>query len=157
MNSPNLPSFLSTRRRLVSVLGASALCVVTLAGVHTAGPKFFSDDPITRELDTEDASGAEEWDIDLFYDLTYNLNDPIAGPYWQSLEGKKDKELDAILSVPRRRINAFLRNPIVRRIIVEHGGTIEASATPFATASARRTRSSRSKRFIPSRIATSDR
>ena len=39
----------------------------------TAEPKFFADDPLAREPETQDASGAQEWDIDLFYDLSYNL------------------------------------------------------------------------------------
>jgi hypothetical protein len=53
------------------VLGA--LLIGALATVRTAGPKFFSDDPIAREPEAADASGAQEWDIDLFYDLSYNL------------------------------------------------------------------------------------
>ncbi len=58
------------------------------------------------------------------YRLTYNLDDPIAAPYWQSLEMKKERELDAMFSVPRRRINAFLRNPVVRRIVAQPFNTI---------------------------------
>ena len=63
----------ATRRHLVATVAAAGLLVATLAVVHTADPKFFPDDPIAREADTEDASGAQPWDIDLFYDLTYNL------------------------------------------------------------------------------------
>jgi hypothetical protein len=61
------------RRRLAATLAASGLLVAGLVVVHTADPKFLADDPIAREADTEDASGAQPWDIDLFYDLTYNL------------------------------------------------------------------------------------
>ncbi|MCL4297958.1 MAG: type IV secretion system DNA-binding domain-containing protein [Anaerolineae bacterium] len=61
---------------------------------------------------------------DYRYDLTVNLNDPIAAPYWQSLEQKKEKELDAIFSVPRRRINAFVRNAVVRRIVAQPDSTV---------------------------------
>jgi hypothetical protein len=64
-------------------------------------------------------------DADYRYDLTYNLKDPIAAPYWQSLDMKKDKELDMMFSVPRRRINAFLRNPIVRRIVAQPSSTLD--------------------------------
>jgi hypothetical protein len=63
-------------------------------------------------------------DADYRYDLTYDLADPIAAPYWQSLEQKKDKELDLMFSVPRRRINAFLRNPVVRRIVAQPVSTV---------------------------------
>ena len=44
-----------------------------LAVGHTAEQKFFADDPLAREPETQDASGAQPWDIDLFYDLSYNL------------------------------------------------------------------------------------
>jgi len=62
---------------------------------------------------------------DYRYDLTYDLVDPIARQYWESLEQKKDKELDQMFSVPRRRINAFLRNPVVRRIIAQPRSTVD--------------------------------
>ncbi|MCB0014054.1 MAG: hypothetical protein KDE34_19215, partial [Anaerolineales bacterium] len=64
-------------------------------------------------------------DADYRYDLTYNLKDPIAAPYWQSLELKKERELDQMFSVPRRRINAFLSNPIVRRIVAQPSSTLD--------------------------------
>jgi hypothetical protein len=67
--TPRLPR----HRRLATTIVASGLLVAALVVVHTAGPKFLPDDPIAREADTEDASGAQPWDIDLFYDLTYNL------------------------------------------------------------------------------------
>ena len=50
----------------------AALLALGLA-VRSAEPKFFSDDPLTREPETGDASGVQPWDVDLFYDLTYNL------------------------------------------------------------------------------------
>jgi hypothetical protein len=58
------------RRQAVAVLGSIGIVVAAL----TAAPqKFLSDDPLTREPETADASGAQPWDIDLFYDLAYNL------------------------------------------------------------------------------------
>ena len=36
-------------------------------------PKFYSDDPILVEPDTQDASGAQPWDINLIYDISENL------------------------------------------------------------------------------------
>ena len=64
-------------------------------------------------------------DPDYRYDLTYRLKDPMAAPYWQSLEMKKERELDTMLAVPRRRINAFLRNPVVRRIVAQPQSTLD--------------------------------
>jgi hypothetical protein len=64
-------------------------------------------------------------DEDYRFDLTARIDDPIAAPYWQSLEMKKARELDAMFSVPRRRMNAFVRNPIVRRIVAQARNTID--------------------------------
>ncbi|GIK42108.1 MAG: hypothetical protein BroJett011_59410 [Chloroflexota bacterium] len=63
-------------------------------------------------------------DVDYRFELVSKLNDPISRPYWESLEQKKEKELDGMFSVPRRRINAFLRNPIVRRIVAQPLSTV---------------------------------
>lgn len=58
----------------LTIAGASTMLVLagTLA-VSTASRKFYRDDPIAREPETQDATGAEPWDIDLFYDLGFNL------------------------------------------------------------------------------------
>jgi hypothetical protein len=64
-------------------------------------------------------------DANYRYDLTYQIKDPIATPYWQSLELKKDRELDAMFSVPRRRVNAFIQNPVVRRIVAQPASTLD--------------------------------
>ncbi|MEM7028984.1 MAG: hypothetical protein AAF629_05285 [Chloroflexota bacterium] len=58
------------------------------------------------------------------FDLTAQIEDPISVSYWQSLEMKKERELDQMFSVPRRRINAFMRNPIVRRIVAQPRSTV---------------------------------
>ena len=73
MTRRNAPARPVTRRHPVVALAAWGLLVAALAVVHTADPKFFADDPLGREPETEDASGVQPWDIDLFYDLTYNL------------------------------------------------------------------------------------
>ena len=51
-----------------------AISVVTGAAVlaNGSGRKFFDDDPIAREPETQDASGAREREWDLFYDLAQN-------------------------------------------------------------------------------------
>ena len=38
-----------------------------------AASKFYPDDPIWVEIDSQDASGVEEWEIDLLYDLAENM------------------------------------------------------------------------------------
>ena len=58
-------------RLTVAFMGT--LLVGVLAVGHTAEQKFFSDYPLVREPETQDASGAQPWDIDLAYDLSYNL------------------------------------------------------------------------------------
>jgi hypothetical protein len=63
----------TTRRRLAAMLFGSGLLVATIALGRSAEPKFLSDDPIDREPEAADASGAKPWDIHLFYDLSYNL------------------------------------------------------------------------------------
>lgn len=55
------------RFALVAVLAAAA------AVASGSGRKFYDDDPIAREPETQDASRAEPWEIDLFFDLAYNL------------------------------------------------------------------------------------
>lgn len=54
-------------------LAIAVLGTVAAAAVAAAQPKFFPDDPLAREPETEDAAKAQPWDIDLFYDLAYNL------------------------------------------------------------------------------------
>jgi hypothetical protein len=51
-------------------LGAGALLVV---GASTQSPRFYPDDPIAREPESQDASKAAPYDQSQIYDLTYNL------------------------------------------------------------------------------------
>jgi hypothetical protein len=58
---------------------ASALGVVVVAGslsvapLAQSRPKFYPDDPIAREPETQDASKVQEWVIGLIADLTFNV------------------------------------------------------------------------------------
>lgn len=67
------------RRSLSSLLAWTILSTVA-AGTAT---KFFDDDPLVREPETQDASNAAPRDIDLFWDLASNLfgrpGDPASG------------------------------------------------------------------------------
>jgi hypothetical protein len=71
-----LPSF----RTLAVLAGAVVLLTTSSRG---AGVRFCSDDPLTREPETQDASKVQSWDIDLFWDLAMNLfgnpGDPAVG------------------------------------------------------------------------------
>ncbi|MGH9146688.1 MAG: hypothetical protein ACRD1Q_08265 [Vicinamibacterales bacterium] len=58
----------------VAALGvALTMGVVSTTAQQGAARKFYSDDPLTREPETQDASGVQEWDIDLIFDLALNL------------------------------------------------------------------------------------
>ena len=63
--------------RLFRNLALASVAVGLVAAAHvtvrTAGQKFYSDDPLTKVPESADASKAQPWDIDLFYDLSYNL------------------------------------------------------------------------------------
>ena len=61
-------------RRLWIRLALLTIAVVSLQRNPAAvTPRFYSDDPLAREPETQDASAARESDIDLFVDLAINL------------------------------------------------------------------------------------
>ena len=57
------------KKSLVAILVSAWLFLSGAA--WTASQKFYPDDPIAREPESQDAAGAQEWDIDLFFDLMY--------------------------------------------------------------------------------------
>ena len=72
-----------SRSRSFCCAAAAALLLTGVAPGAQSGPKFYSDDPIAREPETQDASKVQEWDIGLIADLTHNLfgspGDPTPG------------------------------------------------------------------------------
>jgi hypothetical protein len=50
-----------------------ALAAGTFAAASAAGPHFYSDDPLMREPETQDARAAQPSDVGLMYDLGYQL------------------------------------------------------------------------------------
>ena len=52
-----------------------AAAFVVAAGITAtaAPPRFYDDDPISREPESQDASGVQPSDVGLFYELSYNL------------------------------------------------------------------------------------
>jgi hypothetical protein len=65
------------KRRLsaVRVLAGIILVIVVASQASSSanGRKFYNDDPLAREPESQDASKVAEWDIDLVYDLAENL------------------------------------------------------------------------------------
>jgi hypothetical protein len=57
------------RRALLPIVLAAALAT----SASTNGPRFYPDDPLQREPEARDASGAKPWDIGLIYELSMNL------------------------------------------------------------------------------------
>jgi hypothetical protein len=60
------------RYRKSAVAGVALAVVCALAQADSVRPKFYRDDPIRVEPETQDASRAVPWSIDLFYDLLLN-------------------------------------------------------------------------------------
>lgn len=54
------------------ILMAAALCVASVT-VSTETPRFYPDDPIAREPESQNASGAKPYEIQSMYEMTYNL------------------------------------------------------------------------------------
>ena len=62
--------------RRTLLYGVAALAVATVAATTVTGAngrRFYDDDPLQREPETQDASKAKEWKIELFVDLAINL------------------------------------------------------------------------------------
>jgi hypothetical protein len=60
-------------RSAVVVWSAVAVALMLGSAPRGAGPRFFPDDPLVREPETQDASKVEAWDIDLTIDIVTNL------------------------------------------------------------------------------------
>ena len=79
------------------VLAFVLLCAAAFAGVTTAATAVFHhDDPLAREPESQDASGVQEWTIDLFIDLAVNL----FGQPGDSTTGVRAANVNTIDEVP---------------------------------------------------------
>jgi hypothetical protein len=65
---------------ICGTLAAASAAALFATSVSGASPKFFADDPIRVEHETQDASSMKPLDVDLVVDLTYNLLTGKAGP-----------------------------------------------------------------------------
>jgi hypothetical protein len=60
------------RRSASTAIGLTAV-LLALVPASAVGPRFYSDDPIAREPESQDASGAQPVRIGLMFELSYNL------------------------------------------------------------------------------------
>jgi hypothetical protein len=57
-----------------AAIAAVLVSALLAAGAGSAnGRRFYDDDPIAREPESQDASGVAEWDIELLVDFLINL------------------------------------------------------------------------------------
>ncbi len=65
---------ISIRRHIIAaVLGGLGTAALIVAGTPAKPPKFYPDDPLWREVTTQDASGAKLYEPQLVYDLAENM------------------------------------------------------------------------------------
>src|SRR5687767_2104229 len=63
----------ATTKFLSALAGALAVTATGTMLTSAASPKFYPDDPVWIEHDTQDASNIKPLEVDLFVDLTSNL------------------------------------------------------------------------------------
>jgi hypothetical protein len=111
---------LARRRRALARLTATSLCALTIiAAAAASSVTFHPDDPLDREPETQDASHAAEWTIDLFVDLTLNLFATPGG----DAGGRRAANVNTIDEVPD---SGWFTN----RILARHVSIDEAARGP---------------------------
>lgn len=100
--------------RGLAALGV-ALMVVIIGTMSLSGQgrKFYNDDPLAREPETQEASGVQEWDIDLIFDLALNL---FARP-GDAMPNVRARNINTIDEVPDS--NWFTNRILARPLSVE--------------------------------------
>src|SRR5262245_2274435 len=68
-----ISSFTSRAPRAFTLVVLIAAICLTATGVSTTGPRFYSDDPIAREPESQDASRAQPYQLGDLYEMFYNL------------------------------------------------------------------------------------
>ena len=92
-----LNSTLSTRARRAALLALSAGAIGVFAtGASTQSPRFYPDDPIARDPESQDASKAAPFEQSQMYELVYNLF--VTSGYRPS--GLRAKNINTIDEVP---------------------------------------------------------
>lgn len=100
------PSFLTSRWVLIALLTAVSLGVTA----RTSEIRFLEDDPIWTDPDTEDASNADERDVDLLYEFMESLFMDPGGPAGPALN------VNTIDEVPD---SSWFTNRILSRVMTE--------------------------------------
>ena len=88
--------FRSWARPAAVALATSAVLLVAAAVVTTQGQRFYPDDPIAREPETQDAAKAQPYDMSAMYELMFNLF--VTSKYQPS--GERAKNINTIDEVP---------------------------------------------------------
>jgi hypothetical protein len=82
-------------RATIAIASTVAVAATATMLVSASSQKFFDDDPIWVERDTQDASSIRSTEVNLFVDLTRNL---FAGPIVKT--GTRAKNLNSVDEVP---------------------------------------------------------
>jgi hypothetical protein len=86
---------MKTRTRLTALVGGALSLAATLTIASSAAtPRFYDDDPIWRDRDTQDASAMKPLEIDLLVDLSTNLIGP------RSVTAGRARNINSIDEVP---------------------------------------------------------
>ena len=107
-----IPSY-KTSRRAAMLVSICAVMIAGAIGASTAAPKFYDDDPLQREPETQDASGVQGRDINLVFDLTFNL---FARP-GDKAENVRAQNINTIDEVPDS--NWFTNRLVTRTVTPE--------------------------------------
>jgi hypothetical protein len=121
---PLAPAFVVAHHRplvLVALLLGVSCAVPSVASLAAWTPVFFDDDPLAREPETQDASKAQEWTIDLFIDLSINL----FGKPGAAETGVRAKNANTVDEVPDSNwfTNRILTRPVPIEEAVRAAGT----------------------------------
>jgi hypothetical protein len=92
------------------LLFLAALVGMSSRAVFTANPRFYRDDPLQREIESQDASAAQRSDIGDLYEMTYNL---FVTPRYKPT-GLRAKNLNTIDEVPD---SSWFTNRVVARTL----------------------------------------
>ncbi len=119
----SLKPVLDSRRAIPAVLALMLACRPVLGD---PARKFYDDDPIAVQLETQDASHVVPWKIDLFYDLMLNQFTRPGEP-----AGAKARNINTIDEVPDSSwfTNRILARPVSLEEAVR-GGTIGSGPAP---------------------------
>ena len=116
-------------RRTGALLAPAVLTFTVLGasfGLHAQRPKFLSDDPLSREPETQDASKVKEWEIGLTPDLLLNL---FSKPGDQKV-GTRAQNINTIDEVPDSSwfTNRIYSRPVSLEEITKGPNTIDGPA-----------------------------